>query len=201
VDGREGARARALLGLGVARARRALGAREDAALREDEDVAVRELLLKLAGEALLDAVEALQGRDGDKDDNSLLAVADLDLAINNQHASSRTSLGPLPVLFHVSEFSPGAAGRRWREEGGWWGSREAREGAAPASSIMARDAPFCSPLPQPFSLPPDAPRSIHHFRCGSEARRKQLSRPAIIAAIIIISPRGPRQTAAGAAGP
>jgi hypothetical protein len=51
VDGREGARARALLGLGVARARRALGAREDAALREDEDVAVRELLLKLAGEA------------------------------------------------------------------------------------------------------------------------------------------------------
>lgn len=28
---------------------------------------------------LLDAVEALQGRDGDKDDNSLLAVANLDL--------------------------------------------------------------------------------------------------------------------------
>jgi hypothetical protein len=28
---------------------------------------------------LLDAVETLQGRDGDKDDNSLLAVANLDL--------------------------------------------------------------------------------------------------------------------------
>ena len=28
---------------------------------------------------LLDAVEALQGRDGDKDDNSLLAVANFDL--------------------------------------------------------------------------------------------------------------------------
>jgi hypothetical protein len=28
---------------------------------------------------LLDTVEALKGRDGDKDDNSLLAVADLDL--------------------------------------------------------------------------------------------------------------------------
>ena len=40
---------------------------------------------------LLDAVEALQGRDGDKDDNSLLAVANLDLIkIPSQHASSRT---------------------------------------------------------------------------------------------------------------
>lgn len=64
-------------------------------------MAVRELLLELAGQAklivsmvlltgetrgrkkknlpLLDTVEALQGRDGDKDDNSLLAVADFDL--------------------------------------------------------------------------------------------------------------------------
>lgn len=40
---------------------------------------------------LLDTVEALQGRDGDKDDNSLLAVANLDLIkIQSQHASSRT---------------------------------------------------------------------------------------------------------------
>jgi hypothetical protein len=60
-------------------------------------MAVRELLLQLTGEAaavsdivgctekkwdclpLLDAVEALKRRDGDKDDNSLLAVANLDL--------------------------------------------------------------------------------------------------------------------------
>jgi hypothetical protein len=42
-------------------------------------MAVGELLLELTGEALLDAVEALQGRDGDKDDNSLLAVANFDL--------------------------------------------------------------------------------------------------------------------------
>lgn len=36
-------------------------------------------------------MEALQGRDGDKDDNSLLAVANLDLIkIPSQHASSRT---------------------------------------------------------------------------------------------------------------
>lgn len=57
---------------------------------------------------LLDTVEALQGRDGDKDDNSLLAVANFDLfKTQNQHASSRTSLGPLPVLFHRSQLYSG----------------------------------------------------------------------------------------------
>lgn len=75
-------------------------------------MAVRELLLQLTGQAvglsisshvgnateivrdkyspLLDPVEALQGRDGDKDDNCLLAVANFDLfQIQSQHASSR----------------------------------------------------------------------------------------------------------------
>jgi hypothetical protein len=100
VDSGESAGAGTLLLLGVARAGRALGAGQDAARGEDQDVAVGELLLELTGEALLDAVEALQGRDGDKDDNSLLAVANLDLIRpSSQHASSRTSLGPLPVLF------------------------------------------------------------------------------------------------------
>lgn len=103
VDSSEGARTGALLLLGVARAGGALGAGEDAARGEDQDVAVRELLLELAGEAersdqyastrcddtstarmvenlpLLDTVESLEGRDGDKDDNSLLAVANFDL--------------------------------------------------------------------------------------------------------------------------
>lgn len=124
MDGRQGAGAGALLLLGVAGAGRALGAGEDAARGQDQDVAVRELLLELTGEAawesvaalhcqlservrnlpLLDTVEALQGRDGDKDDNSLLAVANLDLfQTKSQHASSRTSLGPLPVLFLKSQ--------------------------------------------------------------------------------------------------
>lgn len=124
MDGRQGAGAGALLLLGVAGAGRALGAGEDAARGQDQDVAVRELLLELPGEAawesvaafhcqlservrnlpLLDTVEALQGRDGDKDDNSLLAVANLDLfQTKSQHASSRTSLGPLPVLFLKSQ--------------------------------------------------------------------------------------------------
>jgi hypothetical protein len=79
VDSGESAGAGALLLLVVAAAGGALGAGKDAARGEDEDVAVGELLLELTGETLLDAVETGQGRDGDKDDNSLLAVANLDL--------------------------------------------------------------------------------------------------------------------------
>jgi hypothetical protein len=43
---------------------------------------------------LLDAVEALQRWDGDKDDNSLLAVANFDLVFRyqSQRASSRMTL-------------------------------------------------------------------------------------------------------------
>lgn len=51
VHGGERARAGALLGGGVARAGGALGAGEDAARGEDQDVAVAELLLELAGQA------------------------------------------------------------------------------------------------------------------------------------------------------
>jgi len=67
----------------------ALGTGKDSAGGEDEDVAVRELLLKFTGETLLHLVEALKGWDGDKDDNCLLAVANFNL--NNdqsQHAIS-----------------------------------------------------------------------------------------------------------------
>jgi len=52
-------------------------------------VAVGELLLELTGEALLHLVEALKGWDGDKDDNSLLAVANFNLQSDqSQHAIS-----------------------------------------------------------------------------------------------------------------
>lgn len=51
VDGGQGAAAGALLLLGVAGAGGALGAGQDAARGEDQDVAVRELLLELTGEA------------------------------------------------------------------------------------------------------------------------------------------------------
>lgn len=131
VDGGQCAGAGALLLLGVARAGGSLGAGQDAARGEDQDVAVRELLLQLTGEAikigmsvtgvrnvkvgygglpLLDTVETLQERDGDKDDNSLLAVTNLDLfkitklacELPDDLPVSRTEpRGPLPVLFHV----------------------------------------------------------------------------------------------------
>lgn len=141
VDGGQGAGAGALLGGGVARAGGALGAREDAARGEDQDVAVGELLLELTGETaggramsdelckkaerwgkrerkkekknlpLLDAVEALQGRDGDKDGNSLLAVANLDLLQITKSAcelpdglfdkKKNRVRGPLPVLYSI----------------------------------------------------------------------------------------------------
>jgi len=51
VDGGEGAAVGALLLLGVAGAAGALGAGEDAARGEEDDVAVGELLLELTGEA------------------------------------------------------------------------------------------------------------------------------------------------------
>lgn len=91
VDSSQSAGAGALLLLRVAGASRSLGTRQDTTRSEDQDMAVRELLLELTGQALLDAVEALQGRDGDKDDNSLLAVANFELIeTQSQHASSRT---------------------------------------------------------------------------------------------------------------
>jgi hypothetical protein len=51
VDSSQSARTRALLGLAGARAVAALGAGQDAAGRDNEDVAVRELLLELTGQA------------------------------------------------------------------------------------------------------------------------------------------------------
>ena len=79
MDGGQGSRARALLGLIRAAAVGALGAREDAAGGEDEDVTIREFLFELARQALLDFVEAREERDGDEDDDCFLAVADFDL--------------------------------------------------------------------------------------------------------------------------
>lgn len=92
VDSSQSAGARALLLLGVARAGRSLGAGQDAARGEDQHMAVRELLLELTGQALLSTVETLQGRDGDKDDDSLLAVADFDLAGRDELQRSQGNL-------------------------------------------------------------------------------------------------------------
>lgn len=56
VDGGQGTRARTLLGLVGARVGGALGAGKDAALSDEEDVAVGELLLELTGEAVFELV-------------------------------------------------------------------------------------------------------------------------------------------------
>lgn len=97
MDSGERPGARALLGLGGARAVRALGAGQDAARCDDKDVAVGELLFEFAGEAgeldvgfserrvrylpLLGLVPALKKRNRDKDHNCLPAVTNLDLRI------------------------------------------------------------------------------------------------------------------------
>lgn len=52
VHGGQGSRTGSLLGLRCARAVRPLGAGEDAARGQDQDMAVRELLLELTGEAV-----------------------------------------------------------------------------------------------------------------------------------------------------
>lgn len=53
VDSSQSTRARALLSLAVAGAGRSLGTGQDASRSQEQDVAVRELLLELAGQAIL----------------------------------------------------------------------------------------------------------------------------------------------------
>jgi len=61
-------------------ARAAAGKGEDAALSDEDNVAVGELLLELTGESLLHLVEPRQERDGHKDHNSLLSIANFNLS-------------------------------------------------------------------------------------------------------------------------
>jgi hypothetical protein len=67
------------------------GLAHHAALADEDDVAVRELLLELAGEATLDLVERLDLGNGDEDDDGLLAALDVDLA--GRRDLERTELG------------------------------------------------------------------------------------------------------------
>jgi len=79
VNGGQCAGSWALLLLRCAAAVGALRARKDAAGSNDEDVAVGELLLKLAGETLLRLVPSRKQRNGDEDNNCFPAVANLNL--------------------------------------------------------------------------------------------------------------------------
>jgi len=114
MDGGQCSRTGSLLGERGAGSVAALGTGENAAGGEDQDVTVGELLLELAGETkfpisvayqatkegkdipLLHSVETWKGWDGDKDDNSLLAVANFNL----QRPKSACDLH---VLSHLSE--------------------------------------------------------------------------------------------------
>jgi len=80
VDSSESSGTRTLLSLGGTGSVAALWSGKNAASSEDYDVTVRELLFELTGETLLNSVEACKGWDGDKDDNSLLAVANFNLS-------------------------------------------------------------------------------------------------------------------------
>jgi hypothetical protein len=77
VDGSQGAGSGTGLLAVVATARNS----QDAALGNKDNVAVRELLLKLAGELGLNLLETLLGRNGHKDDDGLLTGANLNLYI------------------------------------------------------------------------------------------------------------------------
>lgn len=96
-----------------------LWAGENAAGGEEEDVTVGELLLELTGETLLNSVEALKGRNGDKDDNSLLAVVDFNLLSRDELQRSQRSLEIRGVLLQLVKGSGdgrldlGRIGARW----------------------------------------------------------------------------------------
>lgn len=75
VNGSQSSGLRALLG-GL---RLAAGLGEDGALSDENNVTVRELLLELTGQSLLDLVDSGEKRRGNENDDSLLASADFKL--------------------------------------------------------------------------------------------------------------------------
>jgi hypothetical protein len=79
VNGGQGARTRTLLLLRGSAAVGALGLGEDAARGQNDDVAVGELLLELASQALLDLVEAGEEGNGDEDNDCAFVVANFEL--------------------------------------------------------------------------------------------------------------------------
>lgn len=79
MHGGQGAGTGSFLGLRSTAAVGSLGTGEDAARGKDEHVAVGEFLFQLAGETLLDFVEAREEGDGNEDYDGFFAVADFNL--------------------------------------------------------------------------------------------------------------------------
>ncbi len=74
-----------------------------AALSDEEDMAVGELLLELAGEATLDLVESLELGDGDEDDDGLLASLDVNLARGRDLERAELSLEVGDAVLEVED--------------------------------------------------------------------------------------------------
>jgi len=90
VDSSQSARS----GTGLLLTRVTSGLGHDATLSNEKDVAVRELLLELAGKSLLDLVEGLQLRNRDEDDDSLLATTEFNLIQHNTKFTIISKLHP-----------------------------------------------------------------------------------------------------------
>ena len=117
-DGTVDSRQRTAAGPGLRRTAVAGGLAHDAALTNEYDVVVRELLLELTREPLLDALEGLELGHGHKDHVGLLAALDLDL-LDSAHLE-RTQLH-LELRDVRLEINKGLADRgldlRWRTSG------------------------------------------------------------------------------------
>merc|ERR1711981_1114581 len=115
VDSGEGTRAWTLLLLEVARAVRALWTGQDATGGDDQDMAVGELLLELARQALLHLVPAWQRWNRNEDDNSLATMSNLNLACGHKLKWSQSRLQVRHVRLQVIEgICDGGLRLRWR---------------------------------------------------------------------------------------
>lgn len=101
VDSGQCAGSGSLLGLCGSASVAALWSREDAALSKEDDVTIGELLLEFTGQALLDLVESLEERNWDKDDDCLLAMANLDLTRRSKLQWSELGLQVCSVALEV----------------------------------------------------------------------------------------------------
>lgn len=76
---------------------------EDTALCNHNHVLATELLFKLTDDTALNAVESGKERDGNKDDNGLLASANIDFLSGRDVNLTKFSLKVLNAIFEVSK--------------------------------------------------------------------------------------------------
>lgn len=101
VDSGQSTRTRSLLGLAGAGSVGSLWLGQNAAGSQEDDLSVRELLLQLTGQTLLDLVEVLEQRDWHKDDNGALVGANIELScrLDLQRSQRRLEIGNVGLEF------------------------------------------------------------------------------------------------------